>query len=114
MVEVSLQSQVDKYEVLLGNMDGLRWVPYGNRLNVDYLNARPVEGGYENDNTPLFVVRAFHKDAWHPGKASPKLDGELNSTAQRNRYAKCITGAYIPYDGKEKLVKVCLRTTCRI
>lgn len=57
-------------------MSGLKWVQAGNKLNVDYLNARPVEGGYENDNTQLYIVRAFHKNAWHPGKASSRLDGE--------------------------------------
>ncbi|KXN90187.1 hypothetical protein AN958_04677 [Leucoagaricus sp. SymC.cos] len=82
------EHHVDKYEILLGDMRGLKWVPTSNHLNVDYLGARPVEGGYENDGTPLYVVRAHHKNAWHPGKASSKLEG-----------------AFIPYDGKEKCVK---------
>lgn len=82
------EHQLDKYEILLGSMQGLKWVQTGNTLNVESLGARPVEGGYENDGTKLYVVRAYHKGAMHPGKASEKLDG-----------------AFIPYDGKEKKVK---------
>lgn len=79
---------LSQYEILLGDMRGLKWVQSGNKLNVDYLGARPVEGGYENDGTPLYVARAYHKDAWHPGKASAKLDG-----------------AFIPYGDEEVKVK---------
>jgi hypothetical protein len=77
-----------KYEILIGDMNGLRWVQASGRLNVQSLGARPVEGGRENDGTPLYIAQAYHHDATHPGKASEKLDG-----------------AYIPYDGKEKKVE---------
>jgi len=80
--------QISQYEILLGDMRGLKWVQTGNTLNVESLGAKPVEGGYENDGTPLYVARAYHKGAKHPGKASTKLDG-----------------AFIPYDGTEKKVK---------
>jgi len=56
-------------------MRGLRWVSTANKINVNYLGATPVEGGYENDQTPLYVVKAEHKGAWHPGKASIKING---------------------------------------
>lgn len=67
--------QLDRYEILLGDMRGLRWVSTANKINVNYLGATPVEGGYENDQTPLYVVKAEHKGAWHPGKASIKING---------------------------------------
>ncbi|PFH52015.1 carbohydrate-binding module family 12 protein [Amanita thiersii Skay4041] len=79
---------VDEYEILLGDMRGLRWVSFTGRLNLSNLGARPVEGGRENDGTPLFIVRAYYKEAVHPGKTSEKLDG-----------------AYIPWGGAEKCVK---------
>ncbi|KAF8964773.1 hypothetical protein BDZ97DRAFT_1814411 [Flammula alnicola] len=79
---------VDEYEVLVGDMNRLRWVPTSGRLNVANLGYRPVEGGRENDGTRLYIAEAPHKDAVHPGKASEKLDG-----------------AFIAYDGKEKNVR---------
>jgi len=82
------EHQLGQYEILVGDMRGLKWVQTGNTLNVQSLYATPVEGGYENDGTPLYVARAYHNGAKHPGKASTKLDG-----------------AFIPYGGKEKKVK---------
>ncbi|PPQ70209.1 hypothetical protein CVT26_014466 [Gymnopilus dilepis] len=79
---------VDEFEVLIGDMNRLKWVPVSGRINVASLGYRPVEAGRENDGTPLYIVEAPHKDAVHPGKTSEKLDG-----------------AYIPYDGKEKHVR---------
>ncbi|KAJ7078890.1 carbohydrate-binding module family 12 protein [Mycena belliarum] len=80
---------VDTYEILVGDMNGLRWVDASGRLHVGSLGYRPVEGGREADGTPLYIAEAHHKGAVHPGKASEKLDG-----------------AYIPYDGGEENVKV--------
>ncbi|KAF8629226.1 hypothetical protein AX17_005809 [Amanita inopinata Kibby_2008] len=78
----------DEYEILVGDMGGLRWVSASGQINVSNLGARPVEGGRENDGTPLYIVRAYYKEAVHPGKTSSKLDG-----------------AYIPWGGKEKAVQ---------
>lgn len=78
---------VPKYEVLIGDMRGLRWVQAHGRLDLRNLGAKPVEGGRENDGTHLYIAQAPHKGATHPGKASDKLDG-----------------AYIPYGGGEKRV----------
>lgn len=72
------QAKLSQYEILLGDMRGLKWVQTGNTLNVASLGATPVEGGYENDGTPLYVARAYHNGAKHPGKASAKLDGKLS------------------------------------
>ncbi|KAJ7675116.1 hypothetical protein B0H17DRAFT_1161714 [Mycena rosella] len=79
---------VDTYEILVGDINGLRWVDASGRLDVSGLGFRPVEGGREADGTPLYIAEAPHKGAVHPGKASEKLDG-----------------AYIPYDGGETNVK---------
>ncbi|KAJ7928602.1 carbohydrate-binding module family 12 protein [Mycena leptocephala] len=70
--------QLGTYEILVGDMNGLRWVDASGHL----------DGGREDDGTPLYIAEAPHNGAVHPGKASEKLDG-----------------AYIPYDGKEKCVK---------
>lgn len=80
---------LDVYEVLVGNPNGLRWEPVTGRLNLQALRYQPVEGGNENDGTPLYIVKAPYKGFTHPGKTSEKLDG-----------------AYIPYDGTEKCIKV--------
>ncbi|KAK0455390.1 carbohydrate-binding module family 12 protein [Desarmillaria tabescens] len=80
---------LDTYEILVGDMRGLRWVDASGRLDVAALGARPVEGGRESDGTPLYIAEAPHKGAVHPGKASSKLDG-----------------AVIPYDNHEKTVHV--------
>ncbi|CAK5281425.1 unnamed protein product [Mycena citricolor] len=80
---------LDIYEILLGDMNGLRWVPAQGRLNVASLGFRPVEGGKEASGTPLYIAEAPYNGAVHPGKASEDLDG-----------------AYIPYDGTEKCVKL--------
>lgn len=60
-------------------MRGLRWVSAHGHLNVQSLGARPVEGGRESDGTPLYIAKAFHKGAEHPGKASEKLHGKFSS-----------------------------------
>jgi len=75
---------VEEYEVLLGDMSRLRWVPCSGKINVASLGLTPVVGGKAPDGTPLYVVEAPYKDAVHPGKASESKEG-----------------AYIAYDGKE-------------
>ncbi|KAJ3516540.1 hypothetical protein NLJ89_g1050 [Agrocybe chaxingu] len=79
---------VEDYEVLAGDMSQLRWVASSGKLHLASLGARPVEGGREVDGTPIYVAKAPHKGAEHPGKVGENWDG-----------------AYIPYDGEEKLVK---------
>ncbi|KAI8971188.1 carbohydrate-binding module family 12 protein [Trametes punicea] len=74
-----------KFEVLVGNMQGLRWVDWHGHVDLERLSARPVEGGHEADGTPLFIAQAHHHDAIVPGKCSPKLNG-----------------AFIPYGNTEK------------
>ncbi|KAF8348132.1 carbohydrate-binding module family 12 protein [Amanita rubescens] len=81
------ENHIDVYEILLGDPRGVHWVSVSGKVNLAYLKTRPVEGGKENDGTPLFIARAYHKDAVHPGKANPNFDG-----------------AYIPWGGKEVLI----------
>lgn len=47
-----------------------------------------IRAGYEENGRPLFIARAKMEGTWTPGKCSPNYDG-----------------AYIPYDGKELIVK---------
>ncbi|PAV18883.1 carbohydrate-binding module family 12 [Pyrrhoderma noxium] len=76
------------YEVLIGDSRGVRWVPCSGRFSFESLGARAVDGGHEDDGTPLAIARAHAKErsgllgiggggasGLFPGKASPKLDG---------------------------------------
>ncbi|TFK44555.1 carbohydrate-binding module family 12 protein [Crucibulum laeve] len=80
--------KIGTYEILLGDMRALRWVPAKGKLSVSELGHRPVEGGHESDGTRLYIAKAEHKGVQYPGKASEQLDG-----------------AYIPYKETEKRVK---------
>ncbi|KAG6866621.1 hypothetical protein C0991_000731 [Blastosporella zonata] len=66
---------LDVYEILLGNMSGLRWVPAHGKVDLSALGHSPVEGGHENDGSPLYIIRAIYKGSYYPGKASATLDG---------------------------------------
>nr|XP_034314043.1 natterin-4 [Crassostrea gigas] len=47
-----------------------------------------IRAGYEENGNPLFIARAKKEGTWTSGKCSPNYEG-----------------AYIPYDGKEFIVK---------
>jgi len=83
--------QLDTYEILVGNNNKVKWVTVKGSLKVDSLGATPVDGGKENDGTPLYIARAPYGESdpidVHPGKVSEKLGGTL-----------------IPYGGTEKKV----------
>ncbi|EJD03147.1 uncharacterized protein FOMMEDRAFT_168195 [Fomitiporia mediterranea MF3/22] len=79
---------VKQYETLIGDSRGVRWVPMSGSFSFDRLGARAVEGGHEDDGTPLAIARAHAKEhsgfmgiggggekGLYPGKASPKLNG---------------------------------------
>ena len=79
---------VKQYEVLVGDSRGTRWVPASGTFSFDRLGAHPVEGGREDDGTPLVIARGHAKErsgvlgiggggqeGLFPGKASPKLNG---------------------------------------
>ncbi|TFK75337.1 hypothetical protein BDN72DRAFT_512984 [Pluteus cervinus] len=78
------EHHVEDFEVLCGDMRGLKWVSTSGTLNVANLGYTPVDGGRENNGSKLYVAKAFYKDAVHPGKCSELLDG-----------------AYIPYGDSE-------------
>ena len=80
---------MNTYEVLVGDSRAVHWVGDRGHLNLQNLNARPVEGGRETDGTPLFVARAPYDNSTQVGKCSERLDG-----------------AFIPYGGTEKKVDV--------
>jgi hypothetical protein len=83
------EHHIDTFEILVGNMQQLRWQRVHGRLNRSV--GKLVEGGYENDGTKLYIVKAEYPEnsgVFHPGKTSEKLDG-----------------AYIPYGGSEKRVE---------
>jgi hypothetical protein len=97
--------QVPTYEILVGDMRGLRWVDSHGRLNLSLLGYAPVEGGRDSDGSPLFVARAHYKDAVHPGKVSEKLNG-MQFRSLVPLFITLPPAAIIPYDGTEKEVKV--------
>jgi len=78
----------DKYEVLCGFENAVRWVDDQGALNLQP-GTTPVEGGREEDGTPLYIAQAFYKNAVTPGKAGTHLKD----------------GAFIAFDGDEKDVK---------
>ena len=76
---------LEKYEVLVGNPNAVRWISVSGKLNLQALGARPVDGGVDCNGSQLYVARAQIKGAVHPGKAGEHL--------------KC---AFIPYGGDEE------------
>ncbi|KAF9227291.1 carbohydrate-binding module family 12 protein [Gyrodon lividus] len=80
---------LDKYEILVGNSQAVRWVPCSGQLNIQGLRATPVEGGREPDGTPQYIAQAPYNGAVHPGKACETFGD----------------GCFIPYDDTEKKVK---------
>jgi hypothetical protein len=81
--------QPEVFEVLVGDQRAIRWVPAEGRLDLDELRGcRPMEAGYEESGTALYVAQARYKDSIHPGKISTKLKA-----------------AFIPYGNDEEEVK---------
>jgi hypothetical protein len=68
---------VEDYEVLVGDINRLRWVPLSGKFHLSNLGYRPVEGGHESDGTRIYVAKAPHKGAVHPGKVGDGWDGTL-------------------------------------
>lgn len=87
------------------------------KFSMNRLGAiKPVEGGYEDDGTMLFIARAWAREhmhigiftdkTLHPGKVSPKLDGAHIAVGEKEVRVKVST-ALIPM---HRLVKFALRT----
>ncbi|KAF8651831.1 hypothetical protein AX14_008455 [Amanita brunnescens Koide BX004] len=64
-----------EYEILQFSPDQVRWVSTSGTLNPANLNAKPVEGGHEENGVPLFIARANYNGGVHPGKAGPEIPG---------------------------------------
>lgn len=74
----SSHAQVGTYEVLLGDERAVRWVDASGPCHPENLGARPVEGGWEADKTPLFIAHVRHEQhGVLPGKCGPRLNGAL-------------------------------------
>ncbi|KIK79434.1 hypothetical protein PAXRUDRAFT_161309, partial [Paxillus rubicundulus Ve08.2h10] len=79
----------DNYELLVGPRAAVRWVPVSGKFSLDKLGgARPVHGGNEANQEPLYVAQA----------------------ALEGRGVQCgkvkVTGhAHLPYGGKEVIAE---------
>jgi hypothetical protein len=75
--------QLDTYEILVGDATAVKWVNVDGPFDVGSLGAIPVEGGKENNETPLFIAQAPYGNTnpidVHPGKIGEGLDGALIS-----------------------------------
>lgn len=81
---------LDKYEILVGNPQAVRWVNLSGQFSLAALNGlRPVEGGREPGGATLYIAQAPYHGAVHPGKACEEFGD----------------GCFIPYDSTEKKVK---------
>lgn len=82
--------QLDKYEILVGNPNAVRWVTISGKFTMQALGGlRPVEGGREPGGDPQYIAQAPYHGAVHPGKACESFEH----------------GCYIPYDSTEKRVE---------
>jgi len=101
--------KLDTFEILVGDMRGLRWVPFSGRLNVGALGYKHVEGGNENDGTPLYIVKAPYKGSVYPGKTSEKLEGTtLSHFYSHPRHVEC---AWAPAQARIYPIKGLRRTS---
>lgn len=64
-----------------------------------------MEGGRENDGTPIYIAQADHYGQ-QPGKASTKLDGKFTLLHKLSPDSNSPIGAYVVYGNKEERVKV--------
>ncbi|KAF7979886.1 hypothetical protein HWV62_40673 [Athelia sp. TMB] len=80
--------QLDTYEILIGDPNAVRWVDVMGDFDPNALGARPVEGGKENNGSPLYIAQAPIHGSVTPGKIRQDFGG-----------------AFVPYGGKEHKVK---------
>jgi hypothetical protein len=66
--------ELNKFEVLIGDPRGIKWVPCRSRLNIRGLgDVTLVDGGREANGSPLFIARAEYEGGWHTCKAAEHL-----------------------------------------
>jgi hypothetical protein len=88
--EAQFENQFNKFEVLIGDPRAIRWVACRKKLNVQELNATPVEGGtIAKDGTSLYLTRVRYDGGVHAAKV-----------------AEYFPGSYLGFGGKEVTVDV--------
>ncbi|KAF8482951.1 hypothetical protein DFH94DRAFT_843948 [Russula ochroleuca] len=65
--------ELNKFEVLIGDPKGIRWVSYSYQLDLQRLGATPVEGGKEANGTPLYIARVKYSGGVHTAKVGTHL-----------------------------------------
>ncbi|KAJ3300906.1 hypothetical protein HDU76_005973, partial [Blyttiomyces sp. JEL0837] len=65
---------VEKYQVLCGNPQALKWVQVNGTFNHQAMNVRAISAGQDKDGSPLFVAVADVNGS-QPGKAGINLNG---------------------------------------
>ena len=93
MSEAQFENQFNKFEVLIGDPRAIRWVACRKKLNVQELNATPVEGGtIAKDGTPLYLTRVRYGGGVHAAKVAEQFMGSI-----------------LAFGGKEVLIDVSYR-----
>jgi hypothetical protein len=68
----------NKFEVLIGDPRAIRWVACSKKLDVQKLNATPVEGGVVAKNgAPLYITRVRYDGGVHAAKAAEFFAGSI-------------------------------------
>ncbi|KAJ3332816.1 hypothetical protein HDU76_013001 [Blyttiomyces sp. JEL0837] len=65
---------VDRFQVLCGNANVIRWVEVRGRFNYQMMNVNAILGGQDKDSSPLFIAIA-DVEGHQPGKAGANLHG---------------------------------------
>jgi len=65
--------ELRKFEVLVGDDRAIRWVSFSYQLNLEELQAKPVEGGKESNGAPLYVARVQYNGGVHTAKIGEHL-----------------------------------------
>jgi hypothetical protein len=88
--EAHFENQFDKFEVLIGDPRAIRWVACRKRLNVQRLNATPVEGGTISKNgAPLYLTRVRYDDGVHAAKIGDNFMVSRLAFGRRGYYYRC-------------------------
>ncbi|KAI0277392.1 hypothetical protein BGY98DRAFT_1187206 [Russula aff. rugulosa BPL654] len=70
--------EFNKFEVLIGDPRAIRWVACRKKLNVQELNATPVEGGtIAKDGGPLYLTRVRYGGGVHAAKVAEQFMGSI-------------------------------------
>lgn len=70
--------EFNKFEVLIGDPRAIRWVACHKKLNVQELNATPVEGGMISKNRgPLYITRVRYDGGVHAAKVGENFNGSV-------------------------------------